>query len=55
MTPLEVSEVLPSGNETWFAGKYGKLTIEINDCPIKTSIQFGDVPAMFDYQRVSGE
>ena len=33
MTPLEVSEVLPSGNETWFAGKYGKVTIEINDFP----------------------
>ena len=40
---------LPSGNQTWFAGK---RTIEISDFLIKTSIHRGFSIAMFDYQRV---
>ena len=35
-------EPLPSGNQTWLAGKW---TIEISDFPSKTSIQVEDFPA----------
>ena len=45
---------IPSGNQTWLAGKW-TIEIEISDCPKKnTSIQFRNFPAnhVADYQRV---
>ena len=44
---------LPSGNQTWCAGKC-TVEVEIGNFPVKTSIQFGEFPAshVADYQRV---
>ena len=36
---------LPSGNQTWRAGKW---TIQVGDVPMNIFIQSGDFPSMFD-------
>ena len=45
----------PWANQTWLVleAMAHRNQIEISDFPSKTSIPFGDFPAMFEYQRVS--
>ena len=50
MSSRNGSPWLPSGNQTWLAGKW---TMEIGDVFMNTSISMGCSIAMFDFQRVA--